>query len=134
MVRVMADRVEGVGRVGAPARTGWEALAAHLRERDATLQQLAAMRARDESSDHDVDPGRHQPRSATELHEEQQAAAERRRRDFPPGFVFAPGFIYADRRGLVPYPGVSTADSSIRSFLTRRYPPPKTPWEEISET
>jgi hypothetical protein len=27
-------------------------------------------------------------------------------REIPPNYVFAPGFLHADRRGLIPYPGL----------------------------
>lgn len=41
-------------------------------------------------------------------------------KEYPPGFVFAPGFVLADRRGLVPYPGMHVAEG-LRNLLTRKY-------------
>lgn len=39
--------------------------------------------------------------------------------EFPPGYVFAPGFMLADRRGLVPYPGLRVAEN-MRPLLASR--------------
>jgi hypothetical protein len=43
--------------------------------------------------------------------------------EFPPSFVFAPGFMHADRRGLVAYPGFRVATGIIGSGLMRGYDP-----------
>jgi hypothetical protein len=37
--------------------------------------------------------------------------------EWPPGSVFAPGFLHADRRGLVAWPGL---DAQLTRFLARR--------------
>jgi hypothetical protein len=37
--------------------------------------------------------------------------------EWPPGSVFAPGFLHADRRGLVAWPGL---DGQLTRFLARR--------------
>jgi hypothetical protein len=34
-------------------------------------------------------------------------------REIPANFVFAPGFLYADRRGLVGYPGLGLAPTEL---------------------
>jgi hypothetical protein len=41
--------------------------------------------------------------------------------EIPPNWVFAPGFLHADRRGLVPYPGVDLPDGILASVLLKRY-------------
>lgn len=41
--------------------------------------------------------------------------------EIPPNWVFAPGFLYADRRGLVPYPGLTLSDGMVSMVLLRRY-------------
>jgi hypothetical protein len=40
---------------------------------------------------------------------------------YPPAFVFAPGFLHADRRGMVAYPGIEIHDAMMKMVLTRRY-------------
>jgi hypothetical protein len=40
---------------------------------------------------------------------------------YPPAFVFAPGFLHADRRGIVAYPGMEFHDAMIEMVLTKRY-------------
>jgi hypothetical protein len=42
-------------------------------------------------------------------------------REIPPNWVFAPGFLYADRRGLVPYPGLPLGDGSVFGHVVTRY-------------
>ena len=41
--------------------------------------------------------------------------------EMPPAFVFAPGFLHSDRRGLVPYPGLDLAEGMVGMVLARRY-------------
>ncbi len=41
--------------------------------------------------------------------------------EIPPNWVFAPGFLYADRRGLVPYPGLALTEGVVSMVLLRRY-------------
>jgi hypothetical protein len=40
-------------------------------------------------------------------------------REIPANFVFAPGFLYADRRGLVGYPGLGLAPSELPPWKLR---------------
>jgi len=42
-------------------------------------------------------------------------------KEYPPAFVFAPGFLHADRRGIVAYPGIEIHDAVMKMMLTRRY-------------
>jgi flagellar basal body rod protein FlgC len=42
-------------------------------------------------------------------------------KEYPPAFVFAPGFLHADRRGMVAYPGMEIHDALMRMVLTKRY-------------
>jgi flagellar basal body rod protein FlgC len=42
-------------------------------------------------------------------------------KEYPPAFVFAPGFLHADRRGLVAYPGIEISGAMMKMVLTRRY-------------
>ena len=37
--------------------------------------------------------------------------------EWPPGSVFAPGFLHADRRGLVSWPGL---DAQVNQYLAKR--------------
>jgi hypothetical protein len=37
--------------------------------------------------------------------------------EWPPGSVFAPGFLHADRRGLVEWPGL---DAQVNQYLAKR--------------
>lgn len=41
--------------------------------------------------------------------------------EIPPNWVFAPGFLHADRRGLVPYPGMVLPDGVTATVLLRKY-------------
>jgi hypothetical protein len=43
--------------------------------------------------------------------------------EFPPSYVFAPGFLHADRRGLVAYPGLTMAGGLIGAGLVRAHDP-----------
>jgi flagellar basal body rod protein FlgC len=42
-------------------------------------------------------------------------------KEYPPAFVFAPGFLHADRRGMVAYPGMEIHDAMMKMVLTKRY-------------
>jgi hypothetical protein len=43
--------------------------------------------------------------------------------EFPPSYVFAPGFLNADRRGIVAYPGMRLADDMIAAGMVRDFAP-----------
>lgn len=68
------------------------------------------------------------PSALTKLVEEEKRAATngtgfdtKPDEAFPPNYVFAPGFMYADRRGLVPYPGLALTSTEVSRFLAQRW-------------